>query len=288
MKLEYLSEFLALSRSCNFSEAADAMFISVSSLSRHIAALEEEIGQPLFVRDSRNVKLSNVGQLLVAYAERAEEERKRFVCELRECCGHDNVISIGFSRGVIPYGFFDRLMTYKQISPDPILLTSNSPLTLIQMLKNDEYDFIIDYDYHLLSNEFASTVLVRDTMAAAVPLSHALAGRNCIDIRELENEYFVEREETGPACNFNAEMCRAAGFESKIKIHVGASDYVMLIVSRGAGIALVEKERHSDRCPEGVKLIDLAPITEKRVVISYRKKKLSPSQQQLLKYLTKA
>ncbi|TAB62236.1 HTH-type transcriptional activator IlvY, partial [Salmonella enterica subsp. enterica serovar Saintpaul] len=51
MDLRDLKTFLHLAESRHFGRSARAMHVSPSTLSRQIQRLEEDLGQPLFVRD---------------------------------------------------------------------------------------------------------------------------------------------------------------------------------------------------------------------------------------------
>lgn len=61
MDLKELKAFLHLCQSKHFATTADAMFLSPSTLSRLIQRLEQEIGEPLFIRDNRKVELTAAG-----------------------------------------------------------------------------------------------------------------------------------------------------------------------------------------------------------------------------------
>lgn len=83
-----LYEFLVLASSLSFSRAADILFISQSSLSRHMAQLEKELNCQLFIRTTRSVRLTDCGiQLwrdLPEYLNfcSAAKERLRLHCEI--------------------------------------------------------------------------------------------------------------------------------------------------------------------------------------------------------------
>lgn len=62
----------------SFSAAARRLRISQSTVSRHVAALEELVGQPLFVRARRSVSLTDVGASLARPASRVGEAIARF------------------------------------------------------------------------------------------------------------------------------------------------------------------------------------------------------------------
>ena len=68
MKIEYLNEFLVLARCLNYVVAADMLFLSQSTLTRHIQALEEFYGVSLFDRSTRKMTLTKEGELLIPYA----------------------------------------------------------------------------------------------------------------------------------------------------------------------------------------------------------------------------
>lgn len=60
--LKDLPLFVEVARRKSFSQAADMLDMPVSTVSRRIAALERELGIPLFLRNSRNVELTESGR----------------------------------------------------------------------------------------------------------------------------------------------------------------------------------------------------------------------------------
>jgi DNA-binding transcriptional LysR family regulator len=66
--LEGLDIFLAVQRHGNFSKAAKALDLAVSSVSRKIEALEAELGTALFNRNTRDMLLTEAGERLVPLA----------------------------------------------------------------------------------------------------------------------------------------------------------------------------------------------------------------------------
>ena len=62
--------FLAVARLGNLSRAAEEMFLTQPTLTARLKALEEEIGDQLFVRTSRGMRLTEAGKEFLPYAER--------------------------------------------------------------------------------------------------------------------------------------------------------------------------------------------------------------------------
>ncbi|WP_037389179.1 HTH-type transcriptional activator IlvY [Serratia symbiotica] len=69
MDLRDLKLFLHLADSHHFGRTAKAMHVSPSTLSRQIQRLEAILGQPLFLRDNRTVKLTDAGEQLKQFAQ---------------------------------------------------------------------------------------------------------------------------------------------------------------------------------------------------------------------------
>ena len=74
MEPEQLRIFLAVAEHGSFTAAAKALFLSHSTTSRAVAALERELGAPLFLRQGRSVTLTKAGETLKPEAERLLNE----------------------------------------------------------------------------------------------------------------------------------------------------------------------------------------------------------------------
>ncbi len=59
--LQYLMGFEAAARLASFSKAADELGLSQSAVSHEMRLLEERVGQPLFIRQGRSVRLTDAG-----------------------------------------------------------------------------------------------------------------------------------------------------------------------------------------------------------------------------------
>ena len=70
MEIEQLRVFLTLAETKNFTRAAERLFVSHSTVSRCLSALEDELGVRLVERDNRVVGLTAAGERL---CERAGE-----------------------------------------------------------------------------------------------------------------------------------------------------------------------------------------------------------------------
>src|SRR5215470_5279453 len=65
---ELLRTFLAVARSLSFTQAAVSLGIRQPTVSQHIRKLEQALGRPLFIRDTRTVALTADGEVMAGFA----------------------------------------------------------------------------------------------------------------------------------------------------------------------------------------------------------------------------
>ena len=69
LNFRHLHAFWAVCRSGSFSKAAERIYISQSTVSEHVAALEEYFDEPLIERNTRSLSVTKRGEALMAYAD---------------------------------------------------------------------------------------------------------------------------------------------------------------------------------------------------------------------------
>ena len=73
MNLNQLEAFVKVTESGSFSKAAKLLFLTQPTVSAHISSLEKELDSRLFVRNTKEVKLSEEGKQLYQYARQMVE-----------------------------------------------------------------------------------------------------------------------------------------------------------------------------------------------------------------------
>ena len=71
MTIEQMREFVILAEERNYLVAADMLYSTQATLSRHIMAMEKELGFPLFTRSTKKIELTQEGSRFLIYARRA-------------------------------------------------------------------------------------------------------------------------------------------------------------------------------------------------------------------------
>ena len=97
MELRHLRYFVAVAETGNLSRAAEKLFVAQPPLSVQIRQLEQELGQPLFTRHPKGVRLTAAGQALLPEARHLLHRAARIVDLTRDASeGPGGNLSVGF------------------------------------------------------------------------------------------------------------------------------------------------------------------------------------------------
>ena len=119
MDLHKLAVYCKVIELKSFTRAAEAMFLSQPTISEHIRALEQEIGQRLINRLGREIKASEAGNILYGYA----RKMLRLQQEALEALGHYSGNLAGrmaIGAGTIPGAYIlpEKIGAFKKSYPD--------------------------------------------------------------------------------------------------------------------------------------------------------------------------
>ena len=118
MNLTKIKMFVVLAQWKHFHRAAELCHVSASTLSRNIKQLEEEVGSPLFERDSRSVSLTRAGELFLEYAQQALTEWDAIVHCLTDTANDLHGSLSLYCSVTASYSFlYDILTDFRQVHP---------------------------------------------------------------------------------------------------------------------------------------------------------------------------
>ncbi len=268
MEIQYVREFLSLTETGSYFETAEQTFITTSSLSRHIKALESEMGVTLFDRTTRKVTLNRYGKLFLPYARelvRIDGECTRaFAADQHEQVSR---ISIGSIPMMKAYRITDLLAEFQLGNKTTELnVTEGDPFILLPSLKEKEIDFAFMRDQGNLPDEFEKISFTDDNLCVVAPVNHPLAGRKSLMVSELENEQLLMIGKDAFMFKLCTDLCREAGFEPMVRFTSHRAENLIDGVERGMGLAMLMRKPAalliSDRC----RLVDVTP--EVKTIIS--------------------
>jgi len=141
VNLTFLETFVWAARLNSFTLAAERSNITQAAVSSRIAALEDELGVKLFVREHRKLRLTSVGLQALAKAESLLGQAHLFENEISKSSGLRGTVRIG----VIDTISYTWLVDLIHLSNDNfprinIEIMAETSLRLIDMLRDDEID----------------------------------------------------------------------------------------------------------------------------------------------------
>jgi len=281
--------FTAVAEELSFTRAARRLHLAQPPLSRHIRALEQKIGTPLFRRTQRTVALTAAGALfydetrgVLAQLARAGESAKR------SAQGETQRLRLGFVSAVLGPELVEVLRLFRQQNPSvQILLQDQPPAEQLLAISQGRLDGgFPGLAPHHQPPGVKCVSWRREELACFVPAGHALSARSSVALKELIAEPFVAiSREAAPAFVAHVQaLCRDAGFRPRIVLESSRAQAVAVMVAAGSGIALlpISLARVVGSAAVAVALKKSAPVTH---VFAHGTSALSPAMQTFLAIL---
>ncbi len=281
MDLRDMRHFLAVAEEGHIGRAAARLHLSQPPLTRHIQALEEKIGVPLFVRTPKGVTLTEAGRTLLeeapnllALAQQAAE-RTRLAGQ-----GLIGRLDVGlFGSGVLDV--IPRILArFHQARPEvKIVLHNLTKDAQLQALR--ERRITVGFN-RLVPEEDGITVetVLREPLVVAIAASHALAARPAVRLQDLDGVPLILYPNV-PLRGLAQEVAdafRAEGVRMRVEQEVEDVVTAVALVSAGFGAAITTQSAASLRLP-GVEFRPLRSARLKELELSclYRSGDASPT-----------
>ncbi len=196
MEIHQLRYFCAVVRAGSFTRAAEQLGIAQPSLSQQIRALEKQVGNPLFERLGRSVRLTAHGEALRQPALEILQqiaEAESSLANLQE--GVRGRLRVGVVPTIMPYFVAPRIGEFLRRFPDlDLQLIENVTPNLVEGLQVGDLDVVIS-GLPLRNPDIVCCELLREPLLLAVAQTHPLALKSVVDLEELRSERFLMLKE---------------------------------------------------------------------------------------------
>ncbi|MDO5425868.1 MAG: LysR family transcriptional regulator [Eubacteriales bacterium] len=298
MNINYFKEFATLAETRNYWEASERLFLSQSTLSKHIQSMESELGVPLFTRTTRKVELTEYGSALLPYAQSIMRLQFDYSAMLLQKKNRSkNLLSIGSIPVMAQYGITPLLLDFQNSCPDcKLKVTEEDPKNLKQLLFDQTCELIfLRESCHGTDDPFETDdglvhiPYLTDYLVALLPTGHPLAGQPELSLRSLMEEKFCFLKESSMLYDLCRSACQAAGFIPDIVFDSHRLDSIFDMVTYGNCVAmLMNRHVESRLCsasPAPFADVKIVPAISTQISLCYQKNALlSRSAQQFLSY----
>jgi DNA-binding transcriptional LysR family regulator len=239
MDLYQLETFLAVTEEKGFSRAAVRMHRTQPAISHAIRKLEEEIGEPLFERASREGTLTAAGELLRGYAERLLRLRGEAATALEELRslqrGQLTIVANEYTcLWLLP--LLDQFRRgYPQIG---VTVQRSLASQIPEQLLERAIEFGI-LSFQPEGDRLKAIAVYTDSVAFVVDPRHPLAKRRQVSIRELGRENFVAHIVASPLRQRVIETFARYETPLHMGVELPSLEAIKRFVALGNGVALV-------------------------------------------------
>jgi DNA-binding transcriptional LysR family regulator len=245
VNLRQLEVFLSVVENESFSKGATASFLTQSTVSQHIAALEEELGVVLLDRTRRKVVPTEAGKLLLQRTRRilaAVEDTSRAMARYRGL--EEASLTVGASNipasYMIPFAVSSLIERHPGVS---VTVMTGDSSDVVAQLEREEIEIGV-VGTQFATQRVSFTSLGHDRIGLIVPASHRWYGRRKVPLKDLAVESFVTRESGSGTRKTVEEALSGAGVDPRaltVRACFGSNEAVKNAVAQGIGIAFVSE-----------------------------------------------
>lgn len=250
MTSQQIEYFLSAARHLSFTKAAEEFYTSQPTVSRQIAALEEELGFELFYREGKQLRLTSGGLVMLAEFTQQQTAIQSAIQRVEQIqSGFEGRLNIGFlSSFDTDYFVYPPSMVFSARYPNiTITMDSGSFTPLRQRLYDGEYDIIFTYSFDLPYMRDVLSQLVYHTGCSLVSSAHhPLAKLDSVTAADLKGQtlilpfsHHMEGWEASIAAMLQRGFGLAAEDYSKFDVRVvDTLETKQFLVRAGAGIGI--------------------------------------------------
>lgn len=248
MNLKQLEAFVQVFESGSFSKAAKELFLTQPTISAHISSLEKELNVRLFIRNTKEVSLSDDGKDLYRYAKQITDLEKAI--EERFYMDSDDgkhFITIAASTIPAQYLLPKILMCYRE----------RYPKEQIKIMETDSSEVVTQVVDHMVDVGFTGTVLekkhckyipfYKDELAVITPDTpeyRILKEQNRDDIDWIKRKPLILREEGSGTRKEAEKQLKSAGISMEtldIVASIANQETIKKSVKQGMGITVLSR-----------------------------------------------
>ncbi len=222
----------------NVTRAAEACHVSQPSLSQQISKLERELGQPLFERLGRGVRLTEAGKMFKRYSDQilslTEDARTRVTDD-----PDSGRITLAAIPTIAPYYLPGVLTRFAKECPRARLeIVEETTGNILRLLAEGDIDLAI-LALPIQAEHVHTKTLFTEELLAVLPTGHPLARRPRVSLKDLVLEPFVVLNEAHCLTGATMSFCARHSASPLVTAKSHQLLTVLELVRLGQGVSLV-------------------------------------------------
>jgi LysR family transcriptional regulator for metE and metH len=243
LDLRHLRLVAAMAESGGQTRAARRLNLTQSALSHQLRELESRIGSPLFIRASRRMVLTAIGERVLASARRVLHEVETLERDLTmdtTSCGA-GVVRLATECYTCYHWLPGVVTAFRQEWPRvDVRIIAEATADPVRALLDGALDLAIvagDVDERRLG----CTSLFEDEQVVVVAPNHPLATQEFVTAEELGNEHLILYTTHSSENSVLREVLRPAGVEPRHLTRVQLTEAIVELVKAGLGVSVLAR-----------------------------------------------
>ena len=242
MDFQHIRYFLALSRTLNFTKAAEACRVSQPALTRAIQKMEDELGGLLFSRERNNTHMTELGRLIEPHLAEVHSQTSEVKRTAERFLKLDNAnFALGVMCTIAPVRFVSFLSRFRTENRGiDLTLLESVPDRLCELLLQGKLDVALMARPQGFPKSLRTTKLYTEPFVIACAAGHRFAARSEIPMSDLNGEFYFSRIN----CEFYDvldDLCRGQGANLLKSYQSEREDWILTMVAAGLGVCFLPK-----------------------------------------------
>jgi LysR family hydrogen peroxide-inducible transcriptional activator len=238
VEIDQLRHFVRVAETENFTRAAELVGLSQPALSRSIARLEDELGQPLFERQSRKVALTEAGRLLLDRARVILMMIADVTAEIGDD-GRSGKVRVAAIPTVAPYLLPDCLRSFHQLFPQAqLIVLEDTTERLLKKVAEGDVDVAI-CALPIGAKYVEVEPLFDEELFLVIGCEHPLARAKTVRVADLAEHPFVLLGEAHCLTDNVVSFCRQKSLHPVAVEQTNQLSMVQELVALGHGVSLI-------------------------------------------------
>lgn len=241
MDLGQVEAFVQVAQLRSFSKAADALFLTQPSVTARIQSLERDLGEALFERNGRGVRLTEMGATFLPYARRALKALQEGRDALDGMRNLDiGTLKLGSALTVSTYVLPKILKQYCSLYPGvEVTVQTGRSEQVLQLVLNDDVHCALERTVH--HPEIVTIPLYEDDLVLVASPEHRFAKAGVAKIEEVGREPLILFDRGSSYNQLIQGVFRQHGIVPHTLMELDTIEATKKMVEEGLGIALLPK-----------------------------------------------
>lgn len=234
MELRQLKYFLKAKELSNFTEAANSLHISQSTLSQQIKQLEEELNVSLFNRIGKYITITEAGELFAEFALQSVNKANEGLELLKDLNNLETgKITIGVTHGLRNLLTQTVLNFTKQFPNIDIKVQFGTTVELIEKLNHFDLDFILTFYEGIIDSRLKYQMLFSSPMTLVASKNSGLKNKISITLKEIIKLPLIIPDSGFSTIQFMNKALEKNGFKPHYSIEINDIPTIFDLVKTG-------------------------------------------------------